>query len=100
MRLILLLAACATTEVEDSQCCTAEKAADTAPPLDFAAQVEAPARCAQAAASSDDPWKRLWACVQEGRFTALRELLSGAWDADLKSRPDAPLLILRVIAER
>jgi len=101
MRLILLLMACATAEVEDSHCCLEEKTvAEPTAGVDFAAGVEGPARCAEAAASAADPWTRLWECVQRGRFTALRELLSGAWDHDLRTRSDAPRLLLRVIAER
>jgi len=32
---------------------------------------------------SDEAWRHLWDCVQQGHFTALRELLSGAWDHEL-----------------
>jgi len=72
---------------------------------DFAARVEAPARCEQAARSRladapDEAWRALWGCVCKGRFTALRNLADGAWDHELKTRPDAPLLVARVIAER
>src|SRR5207249_3126629 len=73
MRLVLLLVACATTEMEDTRCCAEQKAVESDAPVDFAAQVEGPARCARAASSSEDPWRHLWECVQAGRFTAVRE---------------------------
>ena len=38
--------------------------------------------------------------MQAGHFTALRQVLSGAWDRELQTRADAPLLVARVIAER
>jgi hypothetical protein len=52
------------------------------------------------AASPDDGWSRLWRCVARGRFTALRNVLDGAWDHELQTRPDAPWLVARMIAER
>jgi hypothetical protein len=103
--LVLLLLGCATerAQLEDPACCNEKELASESRGLDFAAQVEGPARCAAAAEAwlpANEAWQRLWACVNQGHFTALRELTSGAWDHELKSRPDAPLLILRVIAAR
>jgi hypothetical protein len=89
---------CAAERAEEVEVCCREEALP--PPIDFASTVEGPARCAEAARTSDDPWRRLWDCVNQGHFTALSALLSGAWDRDLQTRPDAPLLVLRVIATR
>jgi hypothetical protein len=94
MRLMLLVVACATTEIDESRCCAPEKTFAVAAPPETCVQA------AQALLPSDDAWKRLWSCVQAGHFTELRELLTGAWDRDLRTRPDAPLLILYVIAQR
>jgi hypothetical protein len=78
---------------------------DGADARDFAAAVLGPARCADAAARSlptdaDEAWRRLRACVDAGRFTALQSLLSGAWDHELQTRRDAPELVTRIIAMR
>jgi hypothetical protein len=48
----------------------------------------------------DEAWQALRCCVDEGRFTALRVLLAGAWDQPLGTRVEAPALLARVIAER
>jgi hypothetical protein len=97
--------------IEDPPCCD-ETALAPDPPLppdapgrDFAARVEGAARCEQAARTllpdaPDEAWRRLRACVDEGHFTALRSLLEGAWDRELATRADAPLLVARVIAQR
>src|SRR4051812_2026604 len=107
MRALLLLcfAGCATeqaAEVEDPACCREVTLPQTRG-VDFAEVVNAPERCeadARARLPSPAAWQDLWACVNSGHFTALRQLLSGAWDRDLQTRPDAPLLVLRVIAAR
>lgn len=70
-----------------------------------AARVQAPVRCARAAAAwlpaaPDEAWGALWCCVEAGRFIALRELLGPDWDPLLRTRHDAPILLARVIAER
>jgi len=70
-----------------------------------AARVQAPMRCARAAAAwlpaaPDEAWRALWCCVEAGRFIALRELLGYDWDGLLRTRHDAPILLARVIAER
>jgi hypothetical protein len=112
--LLLLLSACAHDPVqpdpvsEPPPCCN-ERVEATAFPdgegHDFAARVEAPARCeaaarARLAVAPDEAWRGLWDCVLKGRFTALRPLLRDGWDHELKTRADAPLLMARVIAER
>lgn len=103
---VLLMCGCATehaVEVEDPACCKEVNKPPATRGIDFAEVVNAPERC-EAAARAELPspaaWQDLWICVQSGHFTALRELLSGAWDRDLKTRPDAPLLLVRVIAAR
>jgi hypothetical protein len=73
--------------------------------IDFAVRVEGSSRCEQAARSllpgtPDQAWRALWACVCDGHFTALRNLTDGAWDHELQTRHDAPLLVARVIAQR
>lgn len=50
-------------------------------------------------------WEALRACIEKtrfarGAFTHLNLLTSGAWDEDLRSRPDAARLIAKVIALR
>jgi hypothetical protein len=90
--LLLLCLGCAAERAEEVDVCCQQKA--------LSVPAEGPARCAESARTSPDPWRSLWECVNQGRFTALSELLSGAWDRDLQSRPDAPLLVLRVIAAR
>src|SRR5439155_24683069 len=101
---VLILAGCATeraAEVDDD--CCREVAEPATRAVDFAEVVNAPQRCEAAARAllpSAEAWIELWGCVHAGHFTALRELVSGAWDRELQTRPDAPLLLLRVIAER
>jgi hypothetical protein len=113
--------ACATggaALVEDSapssdRCCRVEAAPveETAPAppaadaVDFASRVEGPSRCVEAAtqllpAEPDRAWSELRRCVDAGHFTALRPLLSGAWDRELQTRRDAPELLARVVAMR
>jgi hypothetical protein len=112
--LALLLIGCATEResvVEDPACCRETEApAPAAAPSsddgrDFAARIEGPARCEREArallpAAPEQAWRMLWGCVQTGHFTALRQVLSGAWDRQLQTRADAPLLVARVIADR
>jgi predicted small secreted protein len=50
--------------------------------------------------SPDTGWAVLKACVAQGRFTLLSRLIGGAWDKDLQSRPDASVLLARVVASR
>ncbi|HZS36964.1 MAG TPA: hypothetical protein VFF06_09060 [Polyangia bacterium] len=109
--------ACATAgPARVEECCTAEPAPveearveeppPPAPePVDFASRVYGPSRCAEAAtqllpADPDRAWSELRRCVDAGHFTALRVLLSGAWDRELQTRSDAPELLARVVAMR
>src|SRR5258706_12044521 len=110
----VLLSGCAPllapeAAVRSDACC--EPAAPPAPAetldegSDYAAAVYGPARCADAAArrlasDANEAWRQLRGCVDRGRFTALRNLLSGAWDHELQTRRDAPELLARVIAMR
>lgn len=76
----------------------------------FAEAQATPAECEQSArglqaASRDQAWSALRACVERahwphGEFTALQSLIDGAWDEELKTRPDAPALVARVVAAR
>lgn len=50
--------------------------------------------------SPDTGWAVLKACVAQGRFTLLSRLISGAWDKDLQTRPEASVLLARVVANR
>jgi hypothetical protein len=102
---VLVLCACATehaVDIDDPLCCKEVSEPQTRG-IDFAEVVNAPERCEAAARAklpAEAAWQELWGCVSSGHFTALRELLSGAWDRDLQTRPDAPLLVVRVIAAR
>jgi hypothetical protein len=108
--LLVIAAGCAhVAPDEEAPAVFAPRAAQEAPAdgqgLDFAARVQGPARCEQAArallpTNPDQAWRALWACVCDGHFTALRNLVDGAWDRQLQTRHDAPLLVARVIAER
>jgi hypothetical protein len=107
--LSLLVAGCAHSAGPDPAFCCSDPG-EQAPwqgqeGHDFAERIEAPARCEAAArtrlaSSPDEAWRQLWGCVLQGHFTALRNLLGGAWDRELQTRPDAPFLVARVIAER
>jgi hypothetical protein len=76
----------------------------------FADEHSTPAECEQSArslqkTSRDEAWSALRACVERahwphGAFTALQSLVDGAWDEELKKRPDAPALVARVVAAR
>lgn len=76
----------------------------TAPPIYVApaAQSLACERDARPLLSVDrrEAWEWLKACVRAGRFIELRSLLDGEWDALLRHQPDAPSLLLRIVAER
>ncbi len=48
----------------------------------------------------DTGWAVLKACVAQGRFTLLSRLIGGAWDKDLQTRPEASVLLARVVANR
>ncbi|HEY6104906.1 MAG TPA: hypothetical protein VIV59_02920 [Anaeromyxobacteraceae bacterium] len=74
-------------------------------PVAYAARFPAPDACEAAArrllrSSPDRAWAVLRACVERGKFTALRRLLDGAWDKELQARNDAALLLGRVVAAR
>jgi hypothetical protein len=104
---LVVLSGCAlhAEEASDPPCCAEAPPPEPSVGVDLAAQTERPARCAEAARQRlpidvEAAWRQLWSCVEEGRFTALRPLLSGAWDDELRRRSDAPLLLTRVIAER
>lgn len=62
-------------------------------------ECESAARSLQARAP-DQAWAALRACVDHNNFTLLRTLVSGAWDRDLQTRPDASILVAKVIATR
>jgi hypothetical protein len=109
--LLLLASGCAHVNPDEEPVAPLQTPTDPAPGgqdgqgLDFAVRVEGASRCEQAArsllpASPDQAWRALWSCVCDGHFTALRNLTDGAWDHELQTRHDAPLLVARVIAQR
>lgn len=51
-------------------------------------------------ASRDKAWEVLKACVARGKFTLLARLVDGGWTDELRTRPDASVLIAKVIAAR
>src|SRR5512138_2065827 len=62
-------------------------------PAAYAARFPSPVECEAAArrllrSSPDRAWAVLRACVERGKFTALKRLLDGAWDKDLRERND------------
>ena len=71
----------------------------------YAATFPRALECEQAARrirakSADGGWAVLRACVEKGNFTLLRQLADGTWDEDLQQRPDAPLLVAKVVSQR
>lgn len=71
----------------------------------YAATFPRAPQCEQAARalqprSADTAWAVLKACIGHQDFTVINRLIDGAWDKDLQSRPDASLLLARVIARR
>lgn len=50
--------------------------------------------------SPDTGWAVLKACVAQGRFTLLSRLIGGGWDKDLQTRPEASVMLARVVANR
>jgi hypothetical protein len=50
--------------------------------------------------SRDKAWATLRACVQRGRFTELTRVVDGAWEEELRSRPDAGVVIAAIVAAR
>jgi hypothetical protein len=109
---VLLVPGCfaESMEVERPEC-VACQVAESPPPFAHEAEPEvsprlpAPERCEAVAraylpTAPDRAWYELWLCVTAGRFTALRPLLDDAWDHELRTRRDAPLLLTRVIAAR
>ena len=109
--LMLIVAGCATESVDvEAPSCVACVAHGRAPDphdddRDAATRLDGPERCevgarARLSVAPDDAWRELWRCVASGRFTALRPLLADAWDHELRTRRDAPLLLARVIASR
>ena len=97
----------AQTEVPCPEDLAPERAAPVAAwvPKPTAAAFDRPADCVGAARHLHDTdreaaWALIRACVARGHFTALRELLYGAWDDDSRLRPDAPALLTQIIAMR
>lgn len=111
---LLFAAACATPELAVPPAPTRlEAVPPAAPPFDaraFAAEQLTPSDCEGAARrlhdhDADRGWDALKACVERtrwprGEFTLLERLAAGFWDRELQSRPDAPLLVVRVVALR
>jgi hypothetical protein len=64
------------------------------------AECEAAARAMKNNVDADTGWRAINACVAKGDFRAFARLTDGFWDADLRSRPDAPRLVAAVIATR
>jgi hypothetical protein len=50
--------------------------------------------------SADEGWAVLLACSEKHTFSNIRLLLAGAWDEELRSRPEAGRLITRVVSLR
>jgi hypothetical protein len=108
--LMIVVAGCATesVDVEPPNCCARTTSVHGAEPdtfVDVMPRLDGPERCeatarARLSAAPDDAWRELWRCVASGRFTALRPLLTDAWDHELRTRRDAPTLLARVIASR
>lgn len=112
LALLPLALACATAQQPVPPAPTRLSAVAT-PSFDargFAAVQTTPNECEESArilqrTSRDDAWSALRACVERSRwphgaFTRLQTLIGGAWDEELKTRPDAPALVARVIAAR
>ncbi len=113
-----LLIACATPEPistpAPSGAPTRLEALPRAPaPFDargFAAEQLTPLECEKAARriheiNPDQGWAALGACIERtrwprGEFTQLELLTNGYWDDELRTKPDAPRLMARVIALR
>lgn len=112
-----LAAGCATrrgdwveSRVEDGEGAKAQGAlsAPAQPPFDartFAARHRTPAQCEAAARrlqpeSRDVAWEALRACVDGMHFTALQAMLGPAWAQELQTRPEAPGMLARVVANR
>ncbi len=76
----------------------------TSSPERFARQFKRPLDCEQAArgvqrTAPEKAWAYLRACVNRGGFTQLNSILDN-WAGDLKSRPDASVLLATIIAAR
>jgi hypothetical protein len=74
-------------------------------PKTFAARFRRQSFCEQAAralrpVSAGKAWEVLVACVDKGNFTLLDRLVEDPWLEDLRTRPDASRLIVKVIAAR
>ena len=74
-------------------------------PKSYAQRFQRPVFCEEAARnlqplSRDKAWAVLMACVEKGNFTLISQLIAGPWDDDLRRRPDAPLLVAKLVASR
>ncbi len=74
-------------------------------PKSYAQRFQRPVFCEEAARnlqslSRDKAWAVLMACVDKGNFTLIGQLIAGPWDDDLRRRPDAPLLVAKLVASR
>ncbi len=77
----------------------------TLDPVAYAKAYPRPELCEDAArrlqkASRDKAWEVLRACVAAGDFTTLSRLVDGGWSEELRTRPDASLVLAKVIASR
>lgn len=71
----------------------------------FGMRYATPAQCEAAArelqpSSRDAAWSALKSCVERMHFTLMGALLADAWSEDLRTRPDAALVIAQVVAKR
>ena len=74
-------------------------------PATYIKQYPRPEYCEEAARrlqaqSRDKAWEVLKACVARGKFTLLARVIADPWAEDLKTRPEASLLLAKVVAMR
>lgn len=74
-------------------------------PKAYAAKFDRPFLCEEGARrvhkySKDKGWAVLRSCAEKGNFTPIKPLLDSFWEEDLRTRPDASMVLLRIVAAR
>ncbi len=74
-------------------------------PQTFTAQFPNPGACERQARrflpiSRDEAWAALKSCVEGTQFTQLQALMGGAWQHEIRTRPEGASLLAKVVAKR
>jgi len=74
-------------------------------PRAYAAKFQRPFQCEEAARrvhkhSREKGWGVFRSCVEKGNFTPIKAIMDSFWEEDLRTRPEASMVLLKIVAAR